>query len=300
MKKVIVTGGAGFIGSHLVEGLIDRGYEVHVIDNLVSGTKENIPIDAIFHDCDVTDLEAIRPIFKDAHFVFHLAALPQVQYSIENPRETHEVNVKGTLNVLLASFDNKIKKVIYSASSAVYGDHDALPYKEELVAIPKSPYGLEKYIGENYCSMWSRVYKLPTVSLRYFNVFGPRQSPEGAYASVMAKFTAKKLKGEPLPIVGEGTQTRDFVYVKDVVNANIMAAENESIGNGEVINIGSGKSYSVLEIADLFGGPKEFIAPRLEPNKSQADISKAKNLLGWEPQVDLQTGITSIKAFYQI
>jgi len=171
-KKVVVTGGAGFIGSNLVDALIERGFEVHIIDNLSGGKKENINPKAIMHLADITDLKTIKPIFKDAEFVFHLAALPRVLYSIEHPDETNLVNVEGTLNVLIAAAEAKVKKLIYSASSSAYGDQIKMPLTEDLPAMPKSPYGLQKYVGELYCRLWSEIYELPTVCLRYFNVYG--------------------------------------------------------------------------------------------------------------------------------
>lgn len=294
-KKALVTGGAGFIGSNLVDALVEKGYEVHVIDNLSAGKKEYINPKATLHVVDVTDLEAIKPLFKGIDYVFHLAAMPRVQYSIENPIETDNVNVRGTLNVLVAATEAQVKKVIYSASASAYGDQATLPLREDMMPMPKSPYALQKYIGEVYCSTWSAVYNVPTVSLRYFNVYGPRNSHEGAYALVIAKFMHLKEQGKSLTITGDGNQTRDFIHVRDIAKANILAAESDTVGKGEVINIGSGKKYSVNTIAHLIGGPSEYIEARLEPKDSLADTTRAEKLLLWTPEVSMEEGIAELK-----
>lgn len=294
MAKVIVTGGAGFIGSNVVDALIEKGYEVHVIDSLIAGKKENVNAKAIFHQADIRNLNEIQPIITGADFVFHLAALPRVQDSIDNPIETDAVNVGGTLNVLVASKNAKVKKVVFSSSAATYGDQETLPLKETMPATPKSPYGLHKFIGEEYLKLFNEVYGLPTVSLRYFNVYGPRQSAQGSYPLVIAKFIDLKKAGQSLTITGTGNQTRDFVHVYDIANANILAAESATVGKGEVINIGSGKSYSVNDIARLIGGPTQFVEARLEPQNSLADISLAQTILSWNPQVKLEEGIQTL------
>lgn len=294
--KVIVTGGAGFIGSHLVEVLVAKNFDVHVIDNLVAGKRENVNSGAKLYEVDIRDFDKIKPIFEGADLVFHLAALPRVQPSIIDPRTTHDTNVTGTLNALVAARDAKVKRVIYSASSSAYGNQDKLPLTEDMPAMPLSPYGLQKYIGELECRLFSEIYGLETVSLRYFNVYGPRASSEGAYALVIGKFLEQRKKGEPLTIVPDGNQSRDFTHVKDVVRANILAAESPRVGKGEVVNIGGGRNYSVNELADIIGGPRIFIEPRTEPKHTLADISKAKELLGWEPQVKFEEGIAELKA----
>ncbi len=296
MQKVVVTGGAGFIGSNLVDALVDKGFDVHVIDNLVSGKRENVNKKAKLHISDITDLKSIELIFKNAKYVFHLAALPRVQYSIEHPQETNLVNVNGTLNVLTVSQKAGVKKVIYSASSSAYGDQSVMPLKENMPASPKSPYGLQKYIGELYCKVWNVVFQLPTVSLRYFNVYGPRNNAEGAYALVIAKFLKQRADGEPMTITGDGEQTRDFTHVRDVVRANILAMESDKVGKGEVINIGAGRNYSVKQIAELIGGPVVYIPARFEPRDTLADRLLAKKLLGWEPQVTIEEGIAELKS----
>jgi len=298
MKKVIVTGGAGFIGSHLTDALLEKGYEVHIIDNLSGNSKENVNPKAHFHELDIRNLEAIKPVIAGAEYVFHLAALPRVQYSIENPGETTDVNVNGTLNVLIAAKEGGVKKVVYSASSSAYGDQPVMPLKEDMLANPKSPYGLQKYIGELYCKVWSTVYGLPTVSLRYFNVYGSRFNPHGAYALVIGKFLYQLKEGKPMTITGDGKQTRDFTHVRDVVRANILAAESSNVGMGEVMNIGAGKNQSINYIAELIGGPVEHIPARLEPHDTLADNSLAKKLIGWVPEVSIEQGIEELKKMY--
>jgi len=294
-EKVIVTGGAGFIGSNLADALVEKGFEVHIIDNMSGGKRENVNPQAILHEVDIVDLGKIKPIFKDAKYVFHLAALPRVQYSIEHPAETNKANVEGTMNVLIASHEAGVKRVIYSASSSAYGDQEKMPLTEDLPAHPISPYALHKYLGELYCRLWYDVYGLSSVCLRYFNVYGPRNNPEGAYALVIAKFLKQRAAGEPMTITGDGEQTRDFTNVKDVVRANLLAMESEKVGKGEVMNIGAGHNYSINKIAELIGGPTVYIAPRLEPKHTLADSSLARELLGWEPQVGIEEGIAELK-----
>lgn len=294
-QKAVVVGGAGFIGSHITDALVAKGYDVHVIDNLCAGVRENVNKKARLHVADIRDLKKIEPIIHGALYVFHLAALPRVQYSIENPIETNDVNVGGMLNVLATASRAKVKRLIYSASSAAYGDSIKLPLKEGDPENPKSPYGLHKYIGELYCRLWSAIYDLPTVSLRYFNVYGPRQSAEGAYALVIAKFMKQRAEGKPMSITGDGTQTRDFTSVRDVVKANLLAMKSPHVGGGEVMNIGAGRNYSVLEIAKFIGGPTTFIPPRFEPHDTLADTKLAEKLLGWKPKVTIKQGIEELK-----
>ena len=292
--KVVITGGAGFIGSHLTDALVQKGFDVHVVDDLSGGKKENVSAKATLHVVSIGDYDALQNIFKGADFVFHLAALPRVQYSIEHPRETSEINVTGTLNVLLAAKEAGVKKVIYSASSSAYGDTDAMPLREDMRANPISPYALQKYIGELNCRLFSTIYGLPTVSLRYFNVYGSRQDPTGPYALVIGRFLLMKREGKSLLITGDGTQTRDFTHVRDVVHANILAMESSKVGKGEVINIGAGQNRSINEIAKNIGGAIEYIEKRIEPHDTLADISRAKELLGWAPQVPFDQGIQEL------
>lgn len=292
--KAVVTGGAGFIGSNLVDALVEKGYEVHVIDNLSGGDKKNVNKKAKLHVKDITDLKSIKSVFKGATYVFHFAALPRVQFSIEHPIESNEANVTGLLNVLVAAKDAGVKRVVYSASSSAYGDQKKMPLVEGMPEHPKSPYGLQKFIGELYCRLWSEVYGIETVSLRYFNVYGPRQSAEGAYALVIAKFLKQKAQGKAMTITGDGKQTRDFTSVHDVVRANILASESKKVGKGEFINIGAGKNYSIKQVAELIGGKVEYIPARLEPKNTLADNKLAKKLLGWTPKVTLEQGIDEL------
>jgi UDP-glucose 4-epimerase len=285
-KKAVVTGGAGFIGSHVVAALKQEGYEVVVVDLKTSS--------------DIRKPEDLTRAFAGATYVFHLAALPRVPYSIEHPQETNETNITGTLNVLVAARDAGVKKVIYSASSSAYGDSTVMPLVETLPAYPISPYALQKYAGELYCRLFSEVYKLPTVSLRYFNVYGPGADPNGAYALVIAKFLQQRTEGKPMTITGDGTQTRDFTHVRDVVRANILAATSENVGKGEVINIGAGKNASVNTIAKLVGGLTQHVEARLEPHDTLADNALAKKLLGWEPKVSLEDGIAELKTIHKL
>lgn len=293
-KKYVVTGGAGFIGSNLIEALVARGDDVHVIDNLSGGKRENVHPGAVFHELDVCDYAAIAPIIAGADTVFHLAALPRVQYSIEHPLETNEANVAGTLAVLTAAKDGGVRRIVYSASSSAYGDQETMPLEETMSAHPLSPYGLQKYIGELYCRVFSEVYGLPTVSLRYFNVYGKNQDPEGAYALVIGKFLKQRRDGVPITITGDGEQTRDFTHVRDVVRANILASESPKVGKGEVMNIGAGRNCSVNKLAELIGGPSVHVESRLEPKHTLADTTRAKGLLGWEPEVKLEDGIQEL------
>lgn len=293
-KKMIVVGGAGFIGSNLTEALVARGDEVHVVDNLVGGKREHVDPGATFHEVDIRDRDALGPIVAGADTVFHLAALPRVQYSIEYPCETNEVNVGGFVNVLTAAKEGGVRRVVYSASSSAYGDQEVMPLTEDMPAHPLSPYGLQKYIGELYCRVYSEVYGLETVALRYFNVYGKNQDPEGAYALVIGKFLKQKAEGVPITITGTGEQTRDFTHVRDVVRANMLASESGKVGKGEVMNIGAGKNCSVNRLAELIGGPVEYVPARLEPQHTLADTSRAKELLGWEPTVLLEDGIREL------
>lgn len=289
--KYLVTGGAGFIGSNLVDELIKQGHEIIIIDNLSTGLKKNVNPKAKLVEEDIRNLEKIKPHFKGVNGVFHFAALPRVQVSIEDPITSNDININGTLNVLMAARDTKVKRVVYSASSSAYGDNNQMPLKENMLPNPISPYGLQKYVGEHYARNFSVLYGLETVSLRYFNVYGPRMSLVGGYVSVISVFLRNKKVGKKLTITGDGTQTRDFTFVDDVVRANILAMNSEKVGKGEVMNIGGGHNYSVNEIADKIGGEREYIAPRIEPHDTLADISRARDLIGWQPKVGIDEGI---------
>lgn len=292
--KYLVTGGAGFIGSNLADTLINQGDKVVIIDNLSTGKKENINSQAEFINADIRNLEEIKPYFNGIDGVFHVAALPRVQLSVEKPIETNDANVNGTLNVLVAAKDARVKRIVYSASSSAYGNSDVLPLKEDMKPQPMSPYGLQKYIGEEYGRIFNLFYGLEAVSLRYFNVYGPRMASEGAYLTVINNFLMQKARGEAMTITGDGEQTRDFTHVRDIVLANILAMNSDKVGKGEVINIGAGNNYSVNKIAELIGGPVTRIAPRIEPKNTLADNSKAKELLGWEPKENLEHAINEL------
>lgn len=295
--KVVVTGGVGFVGSHLVSALLEKGFSVHIVDNLAGGPNKVHPA-AVLHKVDIRNLAELKPVFEKAKFVFHAAALPRVQPSIQDPVSTNDVNVNGTLNVLVAARDTGVKRVIYSASSSAYGNQEKLPLKEDMEARPLSPYGLQKYIGELQCKLFSQIYGIETVSLRYFNIYGPNAPTQGAYALVIGKFLEQRKRGEPLTIVPDGTQSRDFTHVRDAVRANLLAAESLKVGRGEVINIGGGRNRTVLEVARIIGGPTVFIEPRIEPKHTRADITKAKEFLGWSPKVVLEEGIGELKKIY--
>lgn len=292
--KYLVVGGAGFIGSNLVDELVAQKHDVTILDNLSTGSKKNVNKKARFIKVDITDFKKIRPHFENIDGVFHLAALPRVPFSIEKPIETNEVNVNGTLNVLVAARDAKVKRLVYSASSSAYGDTKVMPVHEELKPSPMSPYGLQKYIGEEYARIFALLYGMGTVSLRYFNVYGPRMADSGAYLSVIKTFLKQRAAGKPLTICGDGEQTRAFTHVRDVVSANILAMNSRKVGQGEVINVGAPKSYSVNQIADLIGGRQTHVSPRIEPRHSMANIDKAKKLLGWAPKIALEKGVADL------
>lgn len=293
--KCLVTGGAGFIGSNLVDELIKKGHRVLIVDNLSTGRKENLNPKAKFYKLDIRDLKKIKPLFKDVDWVFHLAAFPRVQPSIEDPITSNDINLSGTLNVLVAARDAKVKRFIYSASSSAYGSQIKMPLKENMPANPLSPYGLQKYVGELYCQLFSQIYNLPTVCLRYFNVYGKRQATKGAYCLVTGIFVRQRLSGKPMTIIGDGEQRRDYTSVEDVVRANILAAAGNKVGKGEAINIGRGRNYSINELAKMIGGSVVYLPPRIEPRETLADNSLAKKLLGWRPRVNLPEWLSDYK-----
>lgn len=298
MKKVIVTGGAGFIGSHLSEALVRDGYEVVVVDNLYGGKRERVPEGVNLFVQDIKETDVLIDIFKGAEAVFHLAAIPRVPFSIEHPMETNNANITGTLSVLIAANKAGVKRVIYAASSSAYGDQDTLPLKESFQAKPIHPYGVQKYVGELYSKVFSNVYNIETVCLRFFNVYGPFQDPSGPYAGVIVKFLELKKSGKPMIIVGDGKQTRDFTHVSDVVRALISAMNSEKVGNGEVINIGGGRNIDILKLAEIIGGEKEFVPARPEAKDSLADITLAKELIDWEPKMSVEDGIEDLKKYF--
>jgi len=297
MKKsiAIVTGGCGFIGSHLADNLIKLNFEVVVIDNLSVGRRENIShlnenSQFTFVDADISNFDLIEPIFRGADLVFHLAALADIVPSIENPTEYYKSNVNGTFNVLQACRKHKVKKIIYAGSSSCYGIPDEYPTKEIASIRPEYPYALTKNLGEQLVMHWCKLYNLPAISLRFFNVYGPRARTSGTYGAVFGVFLAQKLANKPFTVVGDGNQTRDFTFVSDVVNAIIAAADSDL--SGEVINIGSNNTYSINRLVELLGGEITYIPKRPgEPDCTWADITKATQLLDWEPKVSLEEGV---------
>ena len=298
--KILVIGGAGFIGSNLVDRLIDDGHEVIIIDNLSTGKKENINPKAIWNDIDIrisTAPSYLENIMKGVDVVFHLAAKARVQPSIEDPISFNNTNVTGLLNVLHSCKEAGVKRFIYSSSSSVYGNVTSgmLPTVEDCSLSPLSPYALQKLIGEQYCKLYSKLHGLETVCLRYFNVYGERQLLEGAYCLVMGKFAQQRLSGEPMTIRGDGEQRRDFTYVGDVVKANILAGMSEEKFDGEVFNIGNGDSRSVNQIADMIGGDRINVDAVKEPKETLANNGLAEYLLGWLPTTTIEDWIKTYK-----
>ena len=293
MKKTIVSGGAGFIGSHLVDAIIKQGKEVIVLDNFSTGRRQNLEhnIEKIqIIECDISKNGKWQESFKGVDRVFHLAALADIVPSIENPDYYYQSNVNGTFNVLEACRKYNVRKIIYSASSSCYGIPDEFPTKETAEICPQYPYALTKYLGEQLVMHWCQVYNIPAVSLRFFNVYGPRSRTSGTYGAVFGVFLAQKLADQPYTIVGDGTQTRDFTFVSDIVDAIIAAAESNV--SGEIINVGSDNTYSVNTLVNLLGGDAVHIPKRPgEPDCTWADISKAKKLLNWQPKVSLEEGV---------
>lgn len=290
--KTLVTGGAGFIGSNLVDSLIEKGHTVTIIDNLSTGKKENINPNATFIQADLVDIsnEELDKIMKDMEFVFHVAAKARVQPSIADPITFNDHNVTATVKLLDAARRAKtIKRFIFSSSSSVYGQGNTLPFEESMKPMPISPYALQKLVGEQYCQLYSQIYNLDTVCLRYFNVYGNRQPIQGAYCTILGIFARQHMNSEPLTITNDGEQKRDFTHVSDVVAANILAMEyNKTIPlKGIAYNIGFGKSISINEIASYFGGEKKYIGNVLEPKETLADNYNARVQLGWQPKVGI-------------
>jgi nucleoside-diphosphate-sugar epimerase len=293
-RSVIVTGGAGFIGSHLVDSLVAAGARVRVIENFATAARGCVNCDAELIEADIRNAAAIRPAFDGVDTLFHVAALPRIPLSIAKPVETHMTNVVGTLNVLMAARDARVRRVVFSGSSSVYGAQPTLPLVETMTPHPASPYALQKFVGEQYAAMFHRLYGMQTLTLRYFAVYGPRMAQEGAYMLAIAAFLRARLEGRPLEIHGDGEQTRDFTHVSDVVRANLLAADSE-LADGRPINIGCGRNISVNHIAAMFGGPTVHRDPRPgDMRHTLADNREAARLLGWRPQVALEEGIASL------
>lgn len=294
-KKMVVTGGAGFIGSNLSAALVQKGFDVHIVDRDPSFRRATLPAAATLHEKDIRHTDEMQHLFQGADVVFHTAAVPRVPYSIEHPVETTDENITGTVSVLTAAVRAKVRRVVYSSSGSAYGEQKTLPFIETMVASPVNPYGLQKYVGELFANMWVDIYGLETVSLRYFNVYGPGLDPNGPYALAIGKFLMARKNNQPITIFGDGTLTRDFTHVHDVVRANMLAAESSKVGKGEVINIGTGRNVAIQALAEMFGGPIEYGPPRIEAHDALADNRKAKELLGWEPTVNLEEGIAELK-----
>ena len=292
-KSILITGGGGFIGSHLVDSFVKQGHDVIVLDNFSTGRSQNLnhvadKIQLIQYDISQTG--KWQDYFIGVDWVFHLAALADIVPSIERPNDYYQSNVNGTFNVLEACRRHKIKKIVYSASSSCYGIPDKYPTKENAEIRPQYPYALTKFIGEQMIMHWSQVYNLSAVALRFFNVYGPRSRTSGTYGAVFGVFLAQKLASKPYTVVGDGTQTRDFTFVSDIVDAIIAAAESDV--SGEIINIGSDNTYSVNRLVELLGGNVVHIPKRPgEPDCTWADITKAKQLLNWQPKVGLEEGV---------
>lgn len=293
--KALVTGGAGFIGSHLSELLLSQGHDVVVLDNLTSGRLSNLKTVTNnpkfnFIQEDIRDLPSLQPAFNGVDWVFHLAGLADIVPSIEMPAQYYSTNVTGTFNVLECARSCGAKRFVYAASSSSYGIPDAYPTPESSPIKPQYPYALTKHMGEELVRHWSQVYKLPTVSLRLFNVYGTRSRTTGAYGAVFGVFLAQKLKGRPFSVVGDGKQTRDFTYVTDVARAFLMAAESSI--SGEAMNVGSGNHYSVNRLVELLGGPIEYIPKRPgEPDCTFAAVEKIERMLNWKAEVTFQDGV---------
>ncbi len=307
--RCLVTGAAGFIGSNLVEQLIERGDQVVGLDNFLSGKPENIaPFknEMRFEEGDVRDRDLCCSLLKGMDWVFHLAALASVPWSVEDPGLAHDHNVNGTLNVLLAAREAGVKRVVFASSAAIYGDDPALPAVESSPAVPASPYALQKLVGEQYITLFHEIYGMNATSLRFFNVFGPRQDPESMYAAAIPKLLGRILKDEPPVIFGDGTQTRDFVHVNDVVEGLVLSAQASEDAGGQVFNIGCGNRVSVNDLTSkMLELLNSNLKPKYSPKRSgdvmhsQADISKAQKILGFMPKTDALTGLTKAIDWYQ-
>jgi UDP-glucose 4-epimerase len=305
MMKAIITGGAGFIGSNLAE-VLSRDNEVIIVDDLSTGNEANIcGLEIELVKGSITDLDLLRKIFKGADYVFHQAAIPSVPRSIKDPVSTNEANVTGTLNVLIAARDCSVKKVIFASSSSAYGDTPELPKREDMNPNPLSPYAVTKIVGEYYCNVFNEVYNLKTAALRYFNVYGPKQDPYSDYAAVIPKFIKRIQEGKPPIIYGDGTQTRDFTSVDDVVSANILAAGSDAEG---VYNIATGKRITINELANVIMAIMgRFLDPIHEKPRegdvlhSLGDITKAKKDFGYEPGDKLEANLKeTVKWFREL
>lgn len=294
-QRVIVTGGAGFIGSYVVNALIDNEYDVLVLDNLSTGKKSNINEKAVLKICDIRDYESIAYIFKKDDIVFHLAALVSVPKSIEDPLLSNEINIRGTYNVLEAARAAGARGVIISSSAAVYGNQEGA-VTEDTPTSPQTPYALQKKMKEDLGRLYAELYSLPVIALRYFNVYGPLHHEEGSYAPVIAKFLKQKREGVPFTLVGDGMQTRDFIHVRDVAQANIKSIPYLDKKLFSICNVASNTAVTVKEIAKMIDSSREcaYLPPRIEVKHSQGDNTKIKNELGWSPTITLAHGIEEL------
>jgi nucleoside-diphosphate-sugar epimerase len=306
--RYLVTGGAGFIGSNTVDELVHRGHGVVVLDDLSSGKEENLADvrnKITFVKGSVTDLEAVQKAMHQADYVIHLAARTSVPRSVKDPLDTNRINIDGTLNVLIAARDNKVKRVVYASSSSCYGDSPTLPKSESMLPAPISPYGVSKYVGELYAQAFDRCYGLETISLRYFNVFGPRQDPDSPYSGVLSRFSAAFLDDQQPLVFGDGEQTRDFTYVDNAVQVNLLACE-AGISTG-VFNVGTGERISLNQTLDLLRRisgknlPAKYDAPREgDIRDSLADISRVREALGYEPSLRFEEGLERTFEWYRL
>ncbi len=310
MSEVLVTGGAGFIGSNLTEALLRGGHSVRVLDDFSTGKRENLIFERPYPSLDILegdlrDLGTCRKAVNGMEYVFHQGALPSVQRSVEDPETSHAVNVGGTLNILLAAREKGVKRVMYAASSSAYGDTPTLPKHEEMPANPLSPYALQKYVGEQYCRLFYQLYGLETVSLRYFNIFGPKQDPNSLYSAVIPKFIDALLQGRPPTIYGDGEQSRDFTFIENVVQANLLAMSADHL-HGEAINIACGKRTSLNQLVSVL---KEILGSRQSPNyqevrkgdvkHSLADTRRGKKMINYEPSVGIEAGLRKTVDFFK-
>ena len=293
-RCVLVTGGAGFIGSHLVDRLLERGLSVRVIDNFSTGRRTQLNPRADLFAADIRDGDSIRAAFNNVDCVFHVAACRRVPLSIAQPVETHLVNVVGTLNVLVAAREAGVRRVIYSGSSSVYGNQPLLPLREDMTPHPLNPYALQKLTGEQYARLFHQLFGVEALTLRYFNVYGPRMANEGAYVTVISVFRRAKAEGRPLTIYGDGDQTRDFTHVDDVVRANLLAIDAQ-IADGRALNVGRGRNVSVNQIAAIIGGDKIHLPPRPgDARHTLADWRQAQEILGWQPTIDIEDALPEL------
>lgn len=296
MANVVVTGGAGFIGSRLARELLARKHKVTVVDDLSLGDRRAVPEGARFVSADIRDFPRMAEIFSGAQYVFHLAALPRIQRSVADPLETDDVNVNGTVSVLEAARANRVKRVIFASSSSVYGDQSAYPLKEEMVPHPLSPYALQKFVGEEYCRLYSRLYGLSTVCLRYFSVYGETQNGGEQFATVIGRFLFLKRQGKALSVNGDGNKTRDFTYLDDVVRATIAAMTAGGVGKGEAVNVCSGKEISIRQVAEMVGGRiKHLKECSGESERIWGDNSTAERILSWRPETALSVYLNRVK-----